>query len=486
MNINFSDNKTFALLLGLATLFVMGILFYGLGGIPLMSFNEARRAIPIEDMFEHHHFLLPYLNGELYIDKPPLFYWFGLLISKVVGVVNEWTIRLVSALAALGVIAYAAYITHKIASRWHVLLVIVVLITCTNFVTFARRSEIEMLLTLLCTSSLLCAFDYICLNGKRACLYISYALMGLAILCKGPVALLFVQAPVMVMAFQNAKARDYLSSIVGWLLLLFIGGSWYAVVTLNLGADIWHQVVQADIKNKVAGTKSDPFYDYALFMLADFAPWTLILLCVPLKTVKAWWSDDKTRFLLIGVLVPFIVLSLFANKHAKYFLSAYPAIAILVAFALVNIFQQWRGTWQKIFVALAVALPLAYFVYFAVFEAIIFKYRFNAPLQLQEVATQFNHTPMISYKDIDMRSVYYYGEPIRIVKKADEIASSANGSPMLLFLEKDTLLKQIDITGWQTIEIIKPYFSQDQSAVLLGNAAFVKQYAQQLPIHSGD
>lgn len=85
-----------------ALLFVPGfcILFWDLGGIPLMSANEARRALPIGAMVQSHDWLLPTLNGMLYIDKPPLFYWLGAVLVEATGRGDEWAVRLPSALAA--------------------------------------------------------------------------------------------------------------------------------------------------------------------------------------------------------------------------------------------------------------------------------------------------------------------------------------------------------------------------------------------------
>lgn len=57
------------------TFFLGALAFYwGLGDIALLSFNEARRAVPAEGMFRSGDWLLPRLNGELYLAKPPLLY----------------------------------------------------------------------------------------------------------------------------------------------------------------------------------------------------------------------------------------------------------------------------------------------------------------------------------------------------------------------------------------------------------------------------
>jgi hypothetical protein len=43
--------------------------------IPVLSHNEARRLVAMQEMLARHSWLLPTPNGLLYLEKPPLFYW---------------------------------------------------------------------------------------------------------------------------------------------------------------------------------------------------------------------------------------------------------------------------------------------------------------------------------------------------------------------------------------------------------------------------
>jgi len=84
------------------------------------------------------------------------------------------------------------------------------------------------------TAALLSAYAFIA-GGRKPFVYLSYAALGAAVLTKGPVALLFVLLPVLLLLRSNPRARAYLCCGVGWLLLLVIGLSWYAWVTSQLG-----------------------------------------------------------------------------------------------------------------------------------------------------------------------------------------------------------------------------------------------------------
>jgi len=104
-----SRQLSYRVCLAAIAVFCIVIVYASLGSIPLLSLNEARRAVPVTVMHATGDWLLPRLNGELYLDKPPLFYWLAASISAVAGGVNEWTLRLPSALSATSILAMTFY-----------------------------------------------------------------------------------------------------------------------------------------------------------------------------------------------------------------------------------------------------------------------------------------------------------------------------------------------------------------------------------------
>ena len=65
---------------------------------------EPRYAEIARVMFIKDEWIVPTVNGDLYTDKPILFFWLVLIFSKLAGSVNEWTLRLPAALGALGTV----------------------------------------------------------------------------------------------------------------------------------------------------------------------------------------------------------------------------------------------------------------------------------------------------------------------------------------------------------------------------------------------
>ncbi len=456
------------------------IVFWGLGAVPLLSFNEARRAVPVAGMYQTHNWLLPYLNGELYIDKPPLFYWAALLCAKLFAVVNEWTLRLPSALAALATLWMTYRTTAKFENTQTAVLATLVLLCCADFASFARRSEIEMLLTALCGGAIFFAHDFICKQSNKLSVYASYALTGLALLCKGPVALLFVQLPVLLfaLAHRDARARAYLLCWPAWLLMLTIGVSWYAAVTLEEGKDIWQRVIKTDIHGKISGgnNSSDPFYSYLVAVIVNFLPWTLLLLARARSNWHCITQNLSRRFFLYAFVSPFILLSLMGDKHIKYLLPAYPAFAVLCASCLMSLWDKANTNWQRAGKIIACVLPLSVFSFFAFFEAQILIHRHQALPIFASLQKSYPDTQLVSYKEVDMRTVYYYGKPIPEAAAPDITTAQQQAQPVLLLLEKVKWEKAVDLSGWQPIMTIEPYIGSDQTARLYANPAFVARY----------
>lgn len=184
------DNSNLYRALLIATILLgIAVFFWGLGNIPFLSFNEARRAIPAANIIKDGDWLLPKLNGELYITKPPLLYWLSATLSHLFGMVNEWTARLPSALSAFATAMLVFVYTRRHYGAWAALFALQIVIANAGFSMLGRQAGIEMLLSFLCFSSLICAFKYTYEEVGRKWLLLSYFLLGLAVLTKGPIAL---------------------------------------------------------------------------------------------------------------------------------------------------------------------------------------------------------------------------------------------------------------------------------------------------------
>lgn len=448
------------------------LLFWGLGDIPLLSYNEARRAIPAATMFASGDWLLPRLNGELYLAKPPLLYWLAAMAAHLFGAANEWAVRLPSALAAAAIAVLVYRYVRRSFGAWPALFALQLLIANTGFALFARRAEIEMLLAALCFSSLLAAFRYTRGGGGLGWLRLSYLLLGLAVLAKGPLALLFVTLPLLADAIYQRQPRQWqaLRDPLGWAIFLVVGASWYVAVTWQMGADIWLSTVQKDMLGKMHGSTGEPLYSYLLWLLADFFPASLLLFAAPLATWRRWKLQPASLAPLLAILVPLAIYTAFSDKHAKYLLPIYPWIAILLGQRLGEIYAVARPAVRRTLLALCLLLPAGYAAFYAAAEARVFAYRYTALQQFGAWQVAPGLAPLYGYKSLDERLVYYAGRDIPLLDR-QALQRLRDADAALLLLVENADAGEIQALADCKVREFKPYLKKGKAMAVFGFGA---------------
>ena len=476
LTLNPTEAKTYKRLLILTIFIALLIFFYGLGDIALMSFNEARRALPEREMFETGHWLLPHLNGELYLTKPPLLYWIVVSIAHVFGSVNEWVVRLPSALAA-SAIAYIVYqFTLKKFGAWPALFAVQILIANTSFAMFARRAEIEMLLTALCIGALFSAIRYLQAGAGRGWIYLSYFLLALAMLTKGPLILLLVTLPMLIIALVQRDTRSWqlIRDPIGWAIFLLVGLSWYVAVTWRLGPDIWAMIAKKDIVGKInseAGHK--PLFSYLFWILVDFLPASLLVF-LSIKRLKPNFLQRQNliqikshvQVLLAAVIVPLVIFSLFSNKHAKYLLPIYPIIAIYLGVQLATLFHESGLIIKRLILLLAILLPVGYAVYYAALETKLFAYRVAVFPQLYDWSLTQKESVLYGYKDLDERVLYYSASVINLLDTEQFKQLLATKKPFIILVD-DAHLAEVQQQMGCVVKEFKPYLKKHKTLTAL-------------------
>lgn len=469
-------NKAYPLFLWVTVIIASIVFFWGLGSIELMSLNEGRRALAIKEMVSSGDWLLPHLNGELYLTKPPLLYWISSAFALVLGGVSEWTLRLPSAFAAVTVLTMAYRYTLKQSGQWAALFSVQLLVANLGFAMLGRRAEIEMLLTALCVGSLLSALKYIQdasdqLPANKNWIYLSYFLLALALMTKGPLVLLFVTLPLIIAAIysKNPHVKAVLLSWQGWLIFFVVGLAWYASVTWKLGFDIWGEVIRRDMLEKMQGGESSakPLLSYLGWIAVD----SMLLIGLFFVRFKDFYRNQIKQphqlVLLLSIILPLLVFSLFSNKHAKYLLPIYPLIAILLAMKLASIFDGAKQNVRKIMIVLGVLLPIGIAVFYVFLEPKIFAYRVAAFPGFAAWASEHQQKNLYAYKEIDSRLVYYANRQIQVLDEKTFNQTKESSASFLLLVNSD------DLNGLQAkagckIKEFRPYLKKHKSLLVFG------------------
>lgn len=461
-------NKTHPKILWTTVIVAAIVFFWGLGSMDLLSLNEGRRALAIQEMVSSGNWLLPHLNGELYLTKPPLLYWLSSSLAFIWGV-NEWTLRLPSALAAIAVLIMVYRYALQQSGKWAALFAVQLLIANLGFAMLGRRAEIEMLLTALCVGSLLSALQYIQSQSSKNWIILSYFLLALALMTKGPLVILLVTLPLLIAAIysKNPHIKAVLLSGRGWLIFLVVGLTWYVIVSWQLGFDIWATIAKRDMLDKMQSESAKPILSYLAWIAVDFMLLISLFLVGVKEFFKQQFQQSRQLVLLAATILPLIIFSLFSNKHAKYLLPIYPLIAILLAIKLAAIFDAATEAKKKIIVIIALLLPIGFAIFYALLEPKVFAYRVAVFPTFSAWVPTIKQTDLYAYQKIDSRLVYYANRPIKILDKNKLEQAKSMHRSFLLLVESDNL-SALRLEADCTIKEFSPYLKKNKSLTVFG------------------
>lgn len=461
-------NKTHPKILWTTVIVAAIVFFWGLGSMDLLSLNEGRRALAIQEMVSSGNWLLPHLNGELYLTKPPLLYWLSSSLGFIWGV-NEWTLRLPSALAAIAVLIMVYRYALQQSGKWAALFAVQLLIANLGFAMLGRRAEIEMLLTALCVGSLLSALQYIQSQSSKNWIILSYFLLALALMTKGPLVILLVTLPLLIAAIysKNPHIKAVLLSGRGWLIFLVVGLTWYAIVSWQLGFDIWATIAKRDMLDKMQSESAKPILSYLAWIAVDFMLLIGLFLVGVKEFFKQQFQQSRQLVLLAATILPLIIFSLFSYKHDKYLLPIYPLIAILLAIKLAAIFDAATEAKKKIIVIIALLLPIGFAIFYALLEPKVFAYRVAVFPTFSAWVPTIKQTDLYAYQEIDSRLVYYANRPIKILDKHKLEQAKSMHRSFLLLVESDNL-SALRLEADCTIKEFSPYLKRNKSLTVFG------------------
>ncbi|MEH2026042.1 ArnT family glycosyltransferase [Nostoc sp.] len=388
---------------------------WNLGNTGLIDETEPLFAEASRQMLVTGDWITPFFDGETRFDKPALIYWCQAIAYYIIGV-NEWAVRLPSAIAAFFLVCLAFYTIQwylakqdeleKVSrpTRRYLISFTAAALMALNpeTIIWARTGVSDMLLTGCMASALLCFFlGYAGKEGSRGAELITnahyplspegappspmphalfpnkwylafYVLIAGAILTKGPVGIVLPGLIVAAFLLYVGKVREVLREMrlfVGILIILGLSVPWYALVISRNG---WNYINSffgyhnLERFTEVVNGHSAPWYFYFLVVLLGFAPYS-VYLPASIVRLKFWqrshWRSLE-RFQQFGLFAWFWFASVFGffsiavTKLPSYVLPLMPAAAILVALLWSDLFPDTE-TQQTISVSPSPTPPIS-------------------------------------------------------------------------------------------------------------------------------
>ncbi|MGO9621399.1 MAG: ArnT family glycosyltransferase [Desulfobaccales bacterium] len=409
-------------------LILMGLVLFGYRlGVPgLMDPDEGRYAEIAREILLLRDWLIPHLNLFPYLEKPPLVYWLTAASFKVLGA-SELAARLPSAAAALGGLLLAYALARTLWGAAPAFMGATVLATCSGYVVLGRLLTLDMTFALLLNLAI--GLGYLAMRRERSRLWPwAYGALGLAVLSKGPVALLlagliwglwvwFNPAPpppsrikgegVIARIAARLPALDQwgtwkpLVQPWSWLLLAGLALPWFVYAQWCYPEFFHYFILEHHFGRFLTPAfHPEPVYYYGPVLLGLLLPWSFLLpwacCCRP--------RDPDRVFLMIWAGVVVVFFSLSRGKLAPYILAALLPLALLLGRALVDMAgggrdgRKYPGFRASLWGWAAAGAILVSLLYFSNLDQVWSPLNLSRPYLLV-VAAVFTLTPILALLD---------------------------------------------------------------------------------------
>ncbi len=347
------------------TVACLGLFFLGMSTFGVTDPGEGYYVEAAREMVESGDFITPHLNYQIYFSKPILTFWLMAIPYKIFGV-NEFAARISFSFLATLLVFATYFVGRAFKSEFAGLFAGLVIASSPLIIAVTRLSPIDIAFTCFVDLTVF-SFAMCALLDRKQWWWVFYAAIALAVLTKGPAAIVLFSAGTIAFlilarpSFAQLKLwfhrlRPALGAVIFWLIVL----PWYAAIDAatkglfllvfffyenfarfaghtNLGKSTWWYYLP------VIGYGFAPW-----IVLLPFAGFSILKSALKLKTnseseVKTDVSPETTSerssstkqlflfYLFIWGLSEFLFFSCSKTKMDTYILPSFAPFAVCVA-----------------------------------------------------------------------------------------------------------------------------------------------------------
>jgi 4-amino-4-deoxy-L-arabinose transferase-like glycosyltransferase len=338
-----AGERTLLVLLLLATF----LLVLEPGRVPLFEPDEGRYGEIPREMLATGDWVTPRLNGVLYFEKPPLYYWSVAASMAVLGP-TELAVRLPGKLSAAGMVLLAAAFARRRYGARTGLLAGLVCASSLLVVALARIAIIDPMLSLAMSGA---AFAFAAFaegdadgDGKRArrALYGFHVACAAAVLLKGLIGVVLPGGAIVFWTVLTGRWRTLARVFAPGPLLVFLALAvpWHVAMARRHPDFLQFYFVHEHFDRfaKTEHKRTGPLVYFVPVLLGGLLPWTAFLgrwkETWPGLTRAAWKARATEGFLWMFSGLVFLFFSVSRSKLIPYVLPIWPALAVLLALGI--------------------------------------------------------------------------------------------------------------------------------------------------------
>jgi 4-amino-4-deoxy-L-arabinose transferase-like glycosyltransferase len=335
-----------------ACLLAVLIAFAGIGSHSLWSPDEPTGAAVGRAMLDSGDLIVPRLNGEPFLEKPPLYWWVQVAAFRVFGL-SDAVARLPSALFSALTLLVAYAIGRRLGGPRQGMLALVVLGTTLVFVQNLGRVVVDPALTFFVA---LAHLGFVVLAEPRSQSEVRWARLLIAVaiplgfLSKGVVAIGLGAGPPVLYLLATRRGRTVrelaLLAVFGVAVFALLVTPWAVALYRAAGWVGLKECLIANTASRFAHTSqsarfghTQPIYYYLIQTPLQLLPWALALPALWRLGVfrRGAPGSEARRLLLAAVGIGVLLLSAASSKREMYLMPLVPAWSVCVAWWLASV-----------------------------------------------------------------------------------------------------------------------------------------------------
>lgn len=332
------------------------VVFWRLGYASLLDPDEAHYAELTREMLHSGSWMVPLLDGKPFIDKPVLFHWLQGASVLLLGE-TEFAARLPSAIAALSLLAITRWVGAALFGAEIGTLGAVMFATIPATFALASIALFDMVFAFFLFGGLACLV-VAAAEGRERVEVCGYSLLTLAVMTKGPVALVLVGLWIVAAMLLSPRTRAQVRKL-HWMLglscVVLAASPWFMWMQGRFGADfvqgyllagnLFYLTQPVEFSARVV---SHTFYVRAF--AGAFFPWSAVAIArgIDVLRTRPRPLDAGEALLWTWVLVVVGFFSIARFKLDHYIFPAAPACCLIAAKAWRDAAADERGRWPVV------------------------------------------------------------------------------------------------------------------------------------------